>query len=1479
MQKASFLMREEVAHGVQVLGKLRDAGQVARLSGEKRAKVDALAQGTLRKCLMLVGRAEERRNAQEFLAWIVLVFQSVRACGLDLEVIMARACSADLSAYAAPALLYAVAQAFGASSASSQPSQANAQGTSTSGLNEAFLRMLTQVCRFALLCHTCEASQHVGISPESLSAAMASSADPLRAVLGKYSTCRAITEPVVEKSSRFASALSKVLQQLAYCSAEQGSLLCAPKMLAQLLVPFAEMGWLSRRRQVDDVGSARCPWRVTCSGVEATLEFMLQRGDRLGIQGCEVAFLFLKKTQDWPLGDHHFLLQIAALVLRCAAEPIVEASSKFAATTSRHTRDVPSISKSTLRDGKSHQPVEADDTPSMQHLHRLLRLFTDCLQGTFKADRRRGANAATPTAHGLAAALALQASGASSYLGRRRGGSRRARHLDASSSDAQALSVATQGWLHHESQSGGLYLGAHEKAVMDVVTGIAFAIFRLHAQEQAQGSIKPKVRQSLSARTMGSSEHQRQDIPMATNDFEAPLLKEELGRAAESCFARLGPSDLHWKTIWAVGSKQVFATGWSSSEFEVCAAVLRSAVACAAQNPSKLALRGMAAALHELAQDELTSVQQLLRQSQKYHPEVAASGEYTIAVYGARLSVFLVFLINASPESVLSPSHAEANANPLSMMSGSASQDTMVGQVASALLSLVQRACSARAVYELPLEVVLSWLPAVGVALGSAVDAISSAARSAILEILQSVAVRGSAVCEDADRNSNSHMNRPKFDSSAPGRRADMDAVTLRLLEVWHALFATGAAPGWMNEAFGDVCEIDPLPFSDTYTKDLMLMITQHHKLARQAAPSWFKPLIAARQLQAIGQSLEADLRANLLPFRTFPGSFMNGSEQAALSLASELIVPRLGSLTRAMDDYAIAWQTQHMSRRGAQDSLLRLAALQAGVPAPSAVISEDSGAAGSLGTAVHALQGLAEIFARFDCARGRLSAAFYMHSAALLLRESGDAWEAGNAFATVANCILGKSFDTEDSTGQDVSGAALHTTDALHISIAAAFLRECIASFALMGAHPEAHRIKAILEQVSGRGDRPSRAPSLAPMGPPDLQEAISYYFLVGRASTETHEHARHWGHASPKYRQVHPWARVALSTSLCVARVIANARGPLDEIGKAETALVERLQRGTGLALAEGRLEWETREVWEASSTNTAQKSRLVIQAVLNSLGPERDGAIGKEAFYVRRLWPVRQWQKTAPMLRCPGEFVLLPNALDETPRSGNASPLESAGRGLLNGAGAFEDSKPRPSASQILLRTQESLSPTVALCSCDATLLPDDGPSAEDLLRASPFGDPLGPLAPPPDLRLGSRDEEFYPRRQGEVEGEEEEVGDEVDVEMEFDDVDPIPPDYPPPGFANADDMRPPSNSPPGARGTGRVGPDLSQSQTFKAIDTFGLQQAQISETSVPGVVKIVDADRAKRGENPMLFRTDQPVELIAFVQALQAGQTQS
>lgn len=1383
--------RELVQRSVLVLRRLRESGGSARLAGERRAKVEKLVQDALSGCLILIGRPEERRNAQEILEWITMVFECVQSCGSDLDVAMARACTCELSAATAPALIWSIAQTL------ANPPQQQEQSYCSKAESEkvAFtfnerqervIKNATYLARFALLCHTCELCQHLGVSVEVLTSAMAASSDPLRAILGKFHSSGTKTESIIEKTSRFASALAKLLQQISYCSAEIGSLISSPNQLSHLLVSYVELGWLARR-QGDENATPRCPWRVSCSGLEATLEFLMQRSDRLGIEGTDVAFIFLKQTQDWPHGDHHFLLRLSSVILRCIAEPLLDAASKVGVTTVRdHEQELSHIQANPRRNidlasTLPHKRTLAHEDPVRQHLKRLLQILVESIHGTFKADRRKypGPDVSLkPSAHSLAAALASQAGASSSYLG----GARRGRHRE----------TVSRGWLNNH--GAPIYVGTQEKAVMDVVTGLATAIFRLHAQAEAFD------RQAKGAAMSPDSFHK--SLNPSSRSTLLPRL--ELQKASEACFARLGASDVHWKTIWAIGSKQVFATDWSSSVFEVSAAILRSAVACMTSQASHLALSGISNALCVLSQEGLTSVQQVLMQSQKYHPDVAASGEYTIANYAGRLMSLLLFSLSSYATTCREVGHDD-EATP-----------QLQARLASSLTALVQRACSARAVYDLSLKAVLAWVPAVASALGNSDEQIAVAARTSLLEILQSVAMRGS-IFED-DRNV---IKRPQSkEDLETSREQDMDAVALRILEVWNALYATGSLPGWINESLGDSLEIDPSPFSDSYTQDIMLMITQHHKLQKKGSPLWFKPLIAARQLRLIRQTLEADLRVNLLPFRNFPSSFMHESEQAALGISSELVIPRLSALTSAMESYAIAWKAS-ASRKN--DPLLRLAALQAGAIGHQHALKEEMGAAGSIGTTVQALQSLAEAFAVFDCVRGRLAAAFYMHAAALLLRESDDNWEAGNAFATVANCIVGKENedflqdgDYKEKSQDTAKSQMIKTRDPLYLSIASAFLRESISCFTAAGANPEAQRIVDILEQITPIGLLKSPASPRVHVSNPSEQNAVSYYFLVGRTAVPQSQASPKRLQGPVRYRQVHPWAQIALESSLSVVRIVINAQANFhekrDPLERVETELVERLQRGTGLALAEGRLTWAMQEQWEANETSTVPSARFHVEpqfhsnVAISSTGRSQNG---KDAFFVRRIWPIRVRDKSVPMLRCPSEFALLPNSLDLNRNCSSlksSSPLDSP-TGILSDTGFTNGRLPQADPLRVVIRCPSPLTPTVGICGCFVALLREKYDDTFELLRRSPFGNPL----------QGFSDQDFAFKEDNTLLEEglhthsfpqqpsrNANMGRQVARDDIQEDIEPIPPPYPPPGYSDEDediaDMKPPSNPPP-------------------------------------------------------------------------------
>ncbi|CAK9002921.1 Uncharacterized protein SCF082_LOCUS7540, partial [Durusdinium trenchii] len=1273
-----------VEKGKTVLVKLSLQRKQLPVVGERKAQVTQVAVNTLVGCVELLDRQRVKQIAlgDEVFGWLVIVLDCAQLCGLDIELLLVKVgrelAQANLNDHLGTKLIWFLGErvAFAGPTAQTSPDA----GPEDAKTAEARIchKNLSVLFRLAIVAHCFEMCSLTGARPsnqpdewgdESVVGTLGAGLhirsqrikrDAVLVAMDALAKCPK-DEVVCRRTAFLIHAMGNVVQHVLHRSADQGGPLVASVAdLAAVLADGGKLGWLAK--QVHGVGGQGPSSEAPLSGSRDRAGARPTDPWRASKVNVEIVFEFLLQRID-PLGVQGGLLAKEFLhLVHVPWNQVSEAALEDF---------LMQVSVQVMRCASSHLIVAMDrahrhqEDDHIRFIQALLHVYISGIETSFKMDRHAAQRSAlgvtssslVPVSYSTAISATVPRPAPNvPYLSR---GAKHVRHM---------------------------YLTLHEREMTDLVAGIALPLFRYFA---------------------------------STNRKRMP---DNLERAVHLTFARVGSSDLHWKTIWTNGSKDVFTTDWTSSEFEVSAAVLRSAVGTVLStrkaNPlgAEMAM-GIVSSLHELVRDNIGSIQQQVRQARKYHPEVAANGEYTVAMYSGRLAALLIhsLCINSNTRH-MARVHASFN-------------DSISNRLATILQILSARAGNAKLVHSLHVQSVLAWIPALAQGIGDADDTMGEACGRAFLEMVKVVAIRGSMdddeqalLVQQRQRhqsqlqieNSVSQVDRPLSWSEAElaleERVAELDMIMLRVMEIWHTLFATGKLPKWLTNETAH-CERDPKPFSPWYSKDLMLILTQAQKLKAGAAPEWFRPFAALRHVRAAKEGLEAELRTNLLPFRNFPNQFMHGSERLAYGRAGELLLPRLDMLCEVLEAYAVVWQwTRADQQRVANNPLLALGA---------AIVEPPSmGPSGALGSVVKSLQLIAETFVSFGCLRGRIAASYYTHEAAQVLRDAGDLWESGNALAMVANCIVGSAEADAGRRARRAHREKQSPQDGLHDSIASLFLQESVNVFDALGAEPERNRIQEILEDVTGGLDASANTGMGGSFVKPK-QHAVSFYFLVG----------------APIPNEPNATPSIRLSP-LNVARIVMRVHpGQRDGFATAETLLIERLQQGTGLGLVEGRLAWETRNEWRASETSTLATPQVSVVPKFDHIATHRNhyhqvnaqmgSAAASRCFWLRRLWPVEMEPSDGAgqpsLLRCPRNFVLLNNELDIA-----SLPADSSGIGLdIPSRNGVEVSMDR-----VVLCTDqdEPLSTLVALATVKAGILSDDVPPLPELLEASPFGRPV-------------------------------------------------------------------------------------------------------------------------------------------------------
>jgi len=737
---------------------------------------------------------------------------------------------------------------------------------------------------------------------------------------------------------------------------------------------------------------------------------------------------------------------------------------------------------------------------------------------------------------------------------------------------------------------------------------------RYHKQTNASTFLSFRSRRAAQLHTLHPSEKAFVDVvaELALNLFNRYVLEpsKELDNLVRVIFARIGRSDVHWKTIIAKSSLDLKTTEVGLSKYEATAALLRSANGILNEDIDDYEFRGVLAALHEIASADMQSIQAQVEQARRYNLKAVESGEYTIGVFAARLlalildHVIQVQTFSFGPDSL------------------SQSTESVISKL---LVSLSGRASAARAVHGLSIDIVLAWIPAIALGAGHSHGEISDAAAHSFSNILKTVAMRETLVSESAD--------------IAQERGRELNSLILRFLEIVHSVFAQGRIPIWItdqNEGKKSVVIMDPV-FSD-YSKDLMLLLTR--KEYKSPTLKTFKISVLLKTIQTIKKALDAELRTSLLPFQNFPSNFMHSEEVRPYAIAGEILIPRVEILYAAITDFNTLWEWRRNREVGRSDAILRLASVDGALLKTSQKRSSLGG--GALSLKLKAAESIALCFATFDCLRGRISSAFYFHVAAQILLDARDDWEAGNAFFRVAKCIIGKPYD---DFGTSADSESL-SRDELHMSIASLFLREARQLFDGLGAIKENQAVLELQALIS-LNENESTDSNRIPFVPQQTNEqAVAFYFLVGRVKGPSLRHERK---ASD------------LIGDLFVARMVLR---PTPKVGVSkvieamESTLVERVQSMSGLSFVDGLLSFEEAETWTKAETETLRRSDLRVQPKFESAGNS-----SVESFWVRQLWPVQIGScETEPIVWCPHEFVIMQHGEDKSFREVFVRTLQS-------------------------------------------------------------------------------------------------------------------------------------------------------------------------------------------------------------------------
>ncbi len=1111
------------------------------------------------------------------------------------------------------------------------------------------------------------------------------------------------------------------------------------------------------------------PWIGAKVNVDLVLEFLLQRDDNIGVQGTTLVKEMISLCASWALLKQgsldSFALQVALTVLRCLAPQFAYSLRNAAYRLGER------YSKSQKKKGS--KPRKGTKLVPSKYILGMVEIFSASVELSLKYDRHRVSKNLENTESVMSA----------SYLRRN------------NNSDSRGGITGGPGapYLTSKHQKQHIQVSSTDKGVTDAVTSMALPLMHYFASY--------KTASAQTAELAGS---------------EPAVLT--LGRAANLCFARIGTSDVHWATLFANGQKPYSDVETNIiSEFEVAAAILRCAAHALQEQHSSTNTKsnhnsggnsgfanvfaGIVSSLHELCKNESASMPALVAQSRRYRFEEAASGEYTVSLYAARVTALLFQTLKVSPQLVtgLSEQSASKSNNFSLTCAGGDSVSTFKSpfgdaavmassKLAILLPTLSLRTCNARLVYGLPVDTLLAWVPAISLVLGDPSELLGRAGGQTLFQLVESVALRGTVL----DGQGGSSMDDEQ-------KVEDLEAVFLRMLQTWHAIFATGRLPAWISDNKNGP-EQEPNPFSDTYSNDLMLMLVHQQSTWRDGAPEWFRPFAAARQVRAVRERLEMQLRAALLPggaatssptgnsaSRSKGGTFVVGGDVGAslerpiYGLVGELVLPKLERLCAVLEQYTEAWrlnryEDQHMYTRVAPQNLeaFFLGPLTSG----GTSVTGFGRPSGAVGSTICALQELAEIFMGYGCLRGRIASAYYTNLAGLLAQQAGDFWEAGNAFATVASCITGS--EEENQT---------HLSGSTHSSIASVFLKESLQMFQAVGANPERLRIQASLTNIN-----PAAAAVPAPPGA-TVQEALSYYFLVGA--------------------DCRSFASLGVAMSpLNVVRVIVRLAGEPGQDGAssrdgfalAETKLIQRLQGATALRLVEGSLNWRIQRQWVSTSTSTVADMHYILEPDLvvneSSLDMYYQTSIGKSpgsgkhaagnrlkrnqssgeamdgTFWLRRLWPV-QLEATDPesntMLRCPFDFVVLPSSLDSSTYTEDwmvAPDPDYFSR--------FADGQTVPLDRVVLSTTAAGLSLLSAISPVRPEFLAPDFPPLAELLDRSPYGVPVGRLG----QTLGPKGTTYV-----EPSSDSQMLGSQVISTAPPPPPDHPPPDHPPPSLEKA------------------------------------------------------------------------------------------
>mmetsp|Transcript_33151 Transcript_33151/g.53244 ORF Transcript_33151/g.53244 Transcript_33151/m.53244 type:complete len:1493 (-) Transcript_33151:773-5251(-) len=956
------------------------------------------------------------------------------------------------------------------------------------------------------------------------------------------------------------------------------------------------------------------PWKMSKYTVELVLEFLLQHEDALGAQGGKLGCVVLHNLGNWDQLSLHShtscMQQLYFSVLRTITPQV--------------TRMMQRMAKSDEESGIKNE----------KYFEAMLDLGVMCMQRSLQPSNASLSDAATP------------------YLMR-------------------------QGY---QSKAIG-----YDEKTANLITGFTLLLFRCLASTLKQENSSPRIVESLRS-------------------------------AVQACFRTIGRRDVHWGAIWA-SSLRVFGQDWAEklSDFEVSASILRCCVDTCTQvdyhsDKSLETIVGVVSALHQLEKNGAATIQGQIARSKQYHIDVVSSGEYTISLFASRCAALIELYLNKTRD-IYDHVHIE-------------SIEYISERLCTFIEVLTMRACASRVVYKLPIEVLLGWLPTIALTLGDVHETRARGGSRAFLEIVKCVTMRG---------NMTHDMTQTKTKNATAERSEAMDMILLRILETWHALFATGKLPGW---AMTPHCEGIPHPFSSEYAKDLLLIISSFTPDDGIMPPEWFRPSAAQRRITCIQATVEDNIRAKLMPFGGRNEEYLHLAEQTSFTLASELILPRLAQLESTLAFYNIVWQWR-------REPSIPLPATE--LFAGNSAIAEPS-KGGALGILVEAFHHLAEAFASFACVRGRLAAAHYTHVAAHLCLQAGNTWEAGNAFAMVANCIVGKGKSSIPE----------------YRSFASMFLRQATNAFAAINAHAEKRRIQSILEGISPQNsetavDQPESLPE---------NGCCSYYFLVGTHDPSTILAPDSYGMRLEK---------------LNVIRIVTtNTSGEADGFALSENLLIEKIQKNASRRFIDGSLALQVQSEWTVSPISTL---RSLEQRIGWHFEPHASPALpsgmsyaNNSAFWVRRVWPVclpNAKASTKNATRCPQDFVLFPTSLDRSQYTIDWALNDPQERGNMQMGGIINLDRIVFSASS----RQLGLTPIVARASVQPVLLDPDTPSLKALLETSMFGMPvdqqgghLGPVPPPPPQNVS-----------------------DAGSELSFD---PHPPTYPPPPLPEAPIPAPPS-----------------------------------------------------------------------------------